>query len=240
MVPVAVVTGAQRGIGKETARQLLQLGFSVVVGALDAAEGEATAEELAESGTVRSVELDVTDDHSIETAFADIADEFAALDVLVNNAGITGLGSAVEITRAQLHSIFEVNTFGPAMVTKAAIPLLRKSDRPRIVNVSSGGGSLTRGGEVDTSRPTVPILAYAAAKCALNMITVQTNLTLQSDPDLRHIKINAVTPGTTKTHVSGFKGQPIPEGARVVVKLATIDDDGPTGGFFDISGPLPW
>ncbi|MFC5665971.1 SDR family NAD(P)-dependent oxidoreductase [Kitasatospora misakiensis] len=237
----ALVTGAERGLGLETARALLGRGFAVVLGVFDVAEGERALGELAPFGAVHSVRLDVRDDRSIDEAFIQVAERHAALDVLVNNAGITDTASAAEVTRDQLERIFQVNAFGPALVTKAALPLLRKSSSARIVNVSSGGGSLARASAfAGSGLPALPILAYAASKTALNMITVQTDLMLRADPHLRHIKVNAASPGTSATHVSGFQGQPPAEGARVIAQLATLGDDGPSGGFFELDGPLPW
>ncbi len=237
----ALVTGAERGLGLATARALLRLGFAVELGVFDVVEGERALRDLAEFEYVGTIPLDVRDDRSIEKAFDEIGERHGALDVLVNNAGITGMASAAEVTRAQLEEIFQVNAFGPVLVTRAALPLLRRSAGARIVNVSSGGGSLARASAfAGSGLPALPILAYASAKTALNMITVQTDLMLRGDPELRHIKVNAVSPGTSATHVSGFQGQSPDEGARIIVRLATIEDDGPSGGFFELDGPVPW
>ena len=240
-MPVAVITGAERGIGKEAARQLLERGFAVVIGSFDNSLAVEAQAELSAIGDVRWVHMDVTDDDSINSAFSRIEEDVPVVDVLVNNAGIVDLGSALDITRQQLHEIFNVNAFGAAMVTRAAIPRLQGSAHPRIVNVSSGGGSLGRSALfAKTGATAAPILAYAASKAALNMITVQTSLALGSAPDLRHIKVNSVGPGTTATHVSGFQGQDVADGARIIVQLATADDESPTGGFFDIDCAVEW
>ncbi|WEO77299.1 SDR family NAD(P)-dependent oxidoreductase [Cryobacterium sp. SO2] len=239
--PVALVTGAERGIGKECARQLLECGYTVILGCYDLSEAAITARELSPLGTVHVVALDVADDDSIAAAMEAVADITPVIDALVNNAGVTALGSARDVTRAQLHSLFDVNAFGAALLTRAALPLLARASSPRIVNVSSGGGSLTRAAAFAAAGgPGAAILAYASSKAALNMITVQTRLTLDSDPALRHIKINSVGPGTTATQVSGFVGQHPSDGARVLVLMATLDDDGPTGGFFEWEGPVEW
>lgn len=240
-MPVAVITGGERGIGKETARQLLERGYSVVIGSFDREAADIALGEFSGIGDVHVVPLDVSDDDSIASAFAWIERRFPAIDVLVNNAGIVGLGSAIDVTREQLRAIFEVNAFGAALVTKAALPLLRRSDHPRIVNLSSGGGSLTRTAQfASTGAVGAPILAYAASKTALNMIVVQTDLVLRNDPALRHIKINSAGPGTSATQISGFQGQSAGDGARIVVQLATIGDDGPSGGFFELAGAVEW
>lgn len=238
---LALITGAERGIGKETARQLVERGFSVVIAGYDMVAAQSTVDELSAVGEVRSVRMDVADDQSIDDAFEDIGSASPTIDVLVNNAGTVARGSAIDVTREQLRVIFDVNVFGAAMVTRAALPFLRRSAHPRIVNLSSGGGSLTRTTDfAKTGSAGAPILAYAASKCALNMITVQTHLVLQSDPLLRHIKINSASPGTTATQISGFQGQSVSDGARIVVHLATIDDAGPSGGYFELDGPVEW
>ena len=240
-MPIAVITGAERGIGKESTRQLLERGFTVVIGAFDTAAGEASVAELSHLGPVSAVALDVSDDASIDAAFDHIAAQFPAIDVLVNNAGIAALGSALDVTREQFHALFDVNTFGAALVTRAALPLLQRSAHPRIVNMASGGGSLTRTTQFAATGATpAPILAYAASKAALNMVTVQTHLALANDPELRHIKVNSAAPGTTATRISGFNGQPASDGARIVVELATLADDGPSGGFFELDGVVEW
>lgn len=239
--PVALVTGGERGIGKECARQLAHRGYSVFIGALDLVLAEQTAAELRADGDVDVLHLDVTDDDSIAAAVRDIDARHGRLDVLVNNAGVTGIASPGNITRAHLRTIFEVNFFGAVLVTGAALPLLERSPAARIVNVSSGGGSLTRCSEFAQSGGSgADILAYAASKAALNMATVQTRISLGADPRYARVKINSVGPGTTATAVSGFVGQPPSEGARILVELATIGEEGPTGGFFDMAGPVPW
>lgn len=238
---VALVTGGERGIGRECARQLAERGYTVVIGALDLPLAERTVGELAGAGSIEALALDVTDDVSISAALDAIAARHGRLDVLVNNAGITGIATPTDISRAQLRGIFEVNLFGAVLVTAAALPLLALSPAGRVVNVSSGGGSLTRCSEFARAGGRgADILAYAASKAALNMATVQTCISLGADPAYRNLKVNAVGPGTTATAVSGFVGQPPSEAARILVQLATLDADGPTGGFFDAAGPVPW
>ena len=226
-----LITGANRGIGYETARQLVAAGHTVWIGSRDLARGRAAAEELG----ARAVQLDVTDDASVAAAALTIE----ALDVLVNNAAVEerGDGNAVigpvEVTADLVRKTFDTNVFGTVRVLHAFLPLLQCSAAPVVVNVSSGLGSLT----VVSSMPAdiYPGVAYPASKAAVNMITVQYAKALP------HLRINAADPGFTKTDLNGNTGtQTVAEGAEVVVRLAQVGPDGPTGGLFNTAGSVPW
>jgi len=236
---IALVTGANKGIGYEIAAGLGALGWSVGVGARDGQRRETAVEKLRAAGVdAFGVPLDVTDDASAAAAAALIEERAGRLDVLVNNAAITG-GMPQEPTAvdpAVVRTVVETNVLGVIRVTNALLPLLRRSASPRIVNMSSSVGSLTRqsapGGE------TGPIsAAYAPSKTFLNAITVQYAKELR-DTD---ILINLGCPGYVATDLNGFRGVRTPEqGAAIAIRLATLPDGGPTGGFFDDSGEVPW
>ncbi|MCD2197064.1 SDR family NAD(P)-dependent oxidoreductase [Actinomycetospora endophytica] len=232
----ALVTGANKGIGYEIAAGLGALGWSVGVGARDDARRDAAVEKLqAEGVDAFGVPLDVTDDASVAAAAA-LLEERGGLDVLVNNAGITG-GMPQDPISADLdviRSALEVNVFGVIRTTNAFLPLLRRSASPRIVNMSSSVGSLGRqqAGEAG------PIsIAYSPSKTYLNAVTYQYVRELADT----NILINLGCPGYVATDLNGFNGFRTPEqGAAIAVKLATLPDDGPTGGYFDDAGAIPW
>ncbi|PRY16656.1 SDR family oxidoreductase [Kineococcus rhizosphaerae] len=232
----ALVTGANKGIGFEVAAQLGELGFRVGVGARDAARGTQAVERLLAAGVdAFAVALDVADDESVRAAAAGWT---GGLDVLVNNAGISG-GAQDPASRTspdQLRAVLDTNVVGVLRVTNAFLPLLRRSDAPRIVNVSSSMGSLTlQHGESAGSGPVGG--AYGPSKSLLNALTLQYARELR-DSD---VLVNAVCPGYTATDFTGHAGDRTPaQGARIVVELATVGDDGPRGGFFDENGVLPW
>jgi len=235
---VALVTGANKGIGLEIARQLGRLGFVALIGARDAGRGEAAAQQLRGEGlTTEAIMLDVTDQQSIDAAAATIAQRYGKLDVLVNNAAIA-IDNAVptELDVAVLRTTYDTNVFGVFAVTKAMLPLLRKAEAGRIVNMSSGAGSLK-----ETSSPDWRLewatLAYNTSKAAVNSITVHLATELKGTP----IKINAVNPGYTATDQNQFRGEKTVEQAAIApVRYATLDADGPSGGFFDVNGPMDW
>jgi len=234
---IALVTGANKGLGLETARRLGELGWTVYVGARDAARGEEAAAKLAAGGAdARFVALDVTDDASVDAAVAQIGADAGRLDVLVNNAGITGGAHAPLDTRAEdFAACYDVNVLGPVRVTHACLPLLRASSHPRVVMVSSGMGSITLTNERDRVESTLVSLVYPSSKTALNMITTMYAKAL---PDW---KVNAADPGYTATDLNGHRGhKTVEQGAESIVALATLGPDGPTGGFFGDQGPLPW
>jgi NAD(P)-dependent dehydrogenase (short-subunit alcohol dehydrogenase family) len=235
---VALVTGANKGIGFEVARQLAASGCVVLLGARNQALGNEAATRLAAEGLkVRFVELDVTNLATIDAVAKMIAADFGCLDILVNNAGIADRGDGSPET-AQLEAVERVlrtNFLGALAVTQAMLPLLRKSSAGRIVNVSSGLGSLTRSGNNNPS--SASYFGYSASKAALNMLTVQLAGLLRDTP----IKVNSAAPGYTATALNDFRGtQTIPEGAAEAVRLALLPDEGPTGTFSERAGIVPW
>lgn len=228
-----LITGANKGLGYETARRLIAAGHTVYLGARDPRKGREAAEKLG----ARYVALDITDDDSVNKA----VDTIAALDVLINNAGVEertadgGFVPAAEVTADSLRIAFDTNVFGTVRVLHAFLPLLQKSTAPVIVNVSSGL-ALTRV-LIDPDSPAhfYPGIAYPASKAALNMITVQY---AKAYPGIR---INAVEPGFTRTDLNHNTGtQTVEEGAEIIVRMAQISQDGPTGGFFYAGGSLDW
>jgi NAD(P)-dependent dehydrogenase (short-subunit alcohol dehydrogenase family) len=238
MNEITLVTGANKGIGREIAAQLAALGHTVVIGARSAELGEKAAAEL---GT-GSVVLDVTDPASAAAAADTIEARYGRLDVLVNNAAIsrppgTDLWhqSPSSADLGTLRAIFETNFFGVVTVTNALLPLLRRSAAPRIVNVSSSGASLTRNADPDTA---LPISAgYTPSKTALTSLTLQYARELRPDG----ILVNAVCPGYCATDLNNHSGYRTPaQGAASAVRMATIPADGPTGTFVDDEGPVPW
>lgn len=236
---IALVTGANKGIGYEIAAGLGALGWSVGVGARDEERREAAVQKLRAGGAdVFGVPLDVTEDDSVAAAARLIEDRAGRLDVLVNNAGVTG-GPPQEPTRvtpAIVRTAVETNVIGVIRVTNAMLPLLRRSASPRIVNMSSSVGSLTL--QTTPGAETGPIsAAYAASKTFLNAVTVQYAKELADT----NILINLGCPGYTATDLNGRRGIRTPEqGAAIAIHLATIPDDGPTGRFFDDNGMVPW
>ena len=236
---IALVTGANKGIGYEIAAGLGALGWSVGVGARDEERREAAVEKLRAGGLdAFGVPLDVTDDASVAAAAELVEERGGRLDVLVNNAGVTG-GSPQEPTRVDLAAVrtaVETNVIGVLRVTNAMLPLLRRSASPRIVNMSSTVGSLTR--QSDPAAEMGPLsAAYSPSKSMLNALTIQYAKELRDT----NILINAGCPGYTATDLNGFRGVRTPEqGAAIAIQLATLADDGPTGGFFEDAGVVPW
>jgi NAD(P)-dependent dehydrogenase (short-subunit alcohol dehydrogenase family) len=232
-----LITGANKGLGLETARRLIAAGNTVYIGSRDAERGRRAAEQLG----ARAVQLDVTDDTSVQAA-AKAIEADGGLDVLVNNAGIQeemGEGNvligAADLTADVMRKTFETNVFGTVRVLHAFLPLLRRSAAPVVVNVSSGLASLTRVATPGTPAYAYPGVAYPASKTAVNVITVQY---AKAFPNMR---INAVEPGFTKTDLNGNTGiQTVEEGAEIIVRMAQVNPDGPTGGYFDAEGTLPW
>jgi len=236
---IALVTGANKGIGYEIAAGLGGLGLRVGVGARNEERRETAVAKLRAAGVdAFGVPLDVTDDASVTAAARLIEDRAGRLDVLVNNAGITGsapqMPTAVDL--ATVRAALETNVLGVIRVTNAMLPLLRRSASPRIVNMSSSVGSLTL--QTTPGAETGPIaVAYSPSKTFLNAVTVQYVRELQDT----NILINAACPGYTATDLNGFRGVRTPQqGAAIAIRLATLPDDGPTGGFFDDAGVVPW
>jgi NAD(P)-dependent dehydrogenase (short-subunit alcohol dehydrogenase family) len=225
--PVAVVTGGNRGIGLEVCRQLAARGYAVVLGSRSSAKGAAAAAAL--DGDVRVCALDVADDASVAAAASRVADELGRVDVLVNNAAILydTWARAESADLGQVHEAVETNLFGAWRTTQAFLPLLRQSPHPRIVNVSSEGGSLA---SMSGGTP-----AYSVSKAALNALTRLLAGELSRD----RVLVNAICPGWTDTDM-GQGGRPVAAGAASVVWAVELPDDGPTGGFFRDGVPLRW
>ena len=251
MTSIALITGANKGIGLATARHLGALGWTVLAGARDGSRGHETEQALQSAGAdARFVPLDVTDSASIAAAARWIDGEYGRLDALINNAGIArGDGRAAkpsETTLATLREVYETNVFGVVAVTNAMLPLLRKAPAARIVNLSSEVGSI--GSTTNPASPLYPMasIPYPSSKTALNMITVMYAKELRDTP----IKVNAANPGYCATDLNGRSGFRTPEqGAEVSVHLATLPADGPTGHLWgDLAmagddegyGMLPW
>ncbi len=236
---IALITGANKGIGKDIARQLGALGMTVLIGARDTGRGEEAATELRASGMdARAVTLDVTDPATLDAAAAKIASDYGRLDVLVNNAGIAlDRGPSGTLELADLRRTYETNVFGIFSVTKAFVPLLQKSGAGRIVNMSSGLGSLTQNSDPSWGFAGVKPLAYNSSKAALNMMTVIFAAELKDTG----IKVNAADPGYCATDLNQNSGpRSVAQGAAIAVHLATLPADGPTGGYFDENGVVPW
>ena len=239
---VALITGANKGLGYEMARQLAQAGVTVVLAARDQAKGEAAAQKLKQEGLdVRFLKLDVTDQKDYAAATAFLEKNFGKLDILINNAGISadGIGgtSVSATTEQSLQSTLETNFLAPIALTKALLPLIKKGEAGRIVNMSSILGSQTL-----HAGPSSPIydyksFSYDASKTALNSFTIHLAYELKDTK----IKVNSAHPGWVKTDM-GTDAAPmeIPEGAKTGVTLALLDERGPTGGFFHMGEELPW
>jgi NAD(P)-dependent dehydrogenase (short-subunit alcohol dehydrogenase family) len=238
---VALVTGANKGIGYQVALELAEAGMTVYMGARDKSRGEEAAKTLKDKNLdVRFLSLDLLDEESIRSAAGVIESEQGRLDVLVNNAGIaaTGDGSPAEADLAAVRRTFDTNFFATALVTQAMLPLIRKSSAGRIVNVSSGLGSHALVSDPDSGFSGYRLyVGYCASKSALNMFTIQLAWELKE----AGILVNSADPGYTATDLNHHSGhQTVEEGAREAVRLATLPSDGPTGGFFDKDGPRPW
>jgi NAD(P)-dependent dehydrogenase (short-subunit alcohol dehydrogenase family) len=237
---IALITGANKGIGFEVATRLAQQGVFVLVGARDETRGREAVDALLAQGLHAAlVVIDVTDDDSITTAAREIDDRYGQLDILVNNAGISGGagGSPSEITRTRMRQVYETNVFGVVAVTNALLPLLRRSAAGRIVNLSSGLGSLTLSSDPASEFGPYTYLAYQSSKAAVNAITVAYAKELRPNG----IKVNAADPGFTATDFNNHCGyRTVEQAAVVVVRLATLAADGPTGTFQDENGPVPW
>ena len=238
MTTTALVTGANKGIGYEIAAGLGRLGWAVGVGARDDERREAAVARLREAGVdAFGVPLDVTDDASVAAAAA-LLEARGGLDVLVNNAGVTGGGvqTPSEVDMAAVRAAVEVNVWGVIRLTNAVLPMLRRSPSPRIVNVSSGVGSLTLQSADDGT--TGPLsAAYSPSKTYLNAVTVQYAKELKDTGVL----VNMGCPGFVSTDLNGHRGTRTPEeGARTPIRLATLPDGGPTGTYSNDDGPLPW
>ncbi|HEX7659555.1 MAG TPA: SDR family NAD(P)-dependent oxidoreductase [Pseudonocardiaceae bacterium] len=225
------ITGANRGLGYETARRLIQLGHDVIVGARDPRKGQAAADTLG----ARYVRIEVSDEASVSAAAAAVRERFGRIDVLVNNAGIDGGHQPIsEVSAEDLRRVFDVNVLGLARVTRAFLPLLARSENPRIVNVGSGVGSFayqhSEGWGLDTVDP-----VYSTSKAAVSMLTVHYARSLPG------FQVNAANPGYTDTDLTGHLGtQTVEEGTDAIVRLATLRPGELTGAFVQREGVTPW
>lgn len=238
---VALVSGANKSIGFEVVRELAKLGMIVYLGSRDEANGTKGAEELKVDGDVRFIQLDVLDENSMVLAIKKIEQEHGKLDVLINNAGIASASSdfkdfsASMVSIDEVKAVFSTNFLGSVRLTQLALPLLRNSKSGRIVNTSSQAGSFEFMTDVENKYPKP--FAYCTSKLALNGATV-----LFAD-ELRDtgIKVNAAHPGLVSSALSNYMGNRTgQDGAKIIIQLATLDGDGPTGGFFDENGVVPW
>jgi NAD(P)-dependent dehydrogenase (short-subunit alcohol dehydrogenase family) len=240
---IALISGANKGIGYEIARGLGAKKITVLVGARHEARGQAAVAKLkAEGADARFVKLDVSDHETIRRAAERIEKEFGRLDILVNNAGIGEWGADLRAQPsttdlAKVREVYETNLFGPIAMIQAMLPLLRKSKHGRIVNVSSGLGSLALASQPDSPVAQMAILGYNTSKTALNSMTVQFANELKGTS----IKVNAICPGYCATDLNGNSGpRTAAQGAVAAIQYATIGEDGPTGGYFNDEGRMPW
>lgn len=245
--PVALITGANKGIGLQIAKDLAGHGFTVLVGSRSFENGDTVAKSI--GADAHALQLDVTDQDSITAAAGRIRNEFGRLDVLVNNAGISHAGRPGEFPSSgpasglmtvasleEIRAVYETNVFGVIAVTQAMLPLLREAPAARIVNMGSSGGSLSW-----NSMPGNPhramFGAYSASKSAVHAVTLAFAFALEST----NIKVNAACPGFTSTALNNFAGtRSVEQGAHEAVRLAMIGADGPTGTFSDEDGPVAW
>jgi NAD(P)-dependent dehydrogenase (short-subunit alcohol dehydrogenase family) len=227
-----LITGANKSLGRETARRLIAEGHDVWIGARDAERGREAADALGG----RFVQLDVTDDASVAAAVETVTAAGTGLDVLVNNAGVPGpFGESFDLAVADYEAVYATNVFGIIRVTHAFLPLLRASSAPVLVNVSSGLGSVNATNDPSRVESGVILPAYTSSKAAVNMLTAQWSKAL---PEVR---VNAVDPGYTATDFNGHQGhQTVEEGAAPIVRMALVGQDGPTGTFESVEGPQGW
>lgn len=236
---IALVTGANKGIGYEISRQIGQAGAIVLMGARSADRGQAAARALAEEGIAASwVPLDVTDAQSINAAADRIAEEHGRLDILVNNAGTgaAGDGPPCKASLDAVRQVFETNVFGALAVTQAMLSLLHRSEAGRIVNLSSSLGSLTLNGDPNWEAYEVKLIGYNSSKTALNMLTVQLAAELRDSG----ISVQSICPGLTATDLTGHTGNRLPAEAATAPARAALAESGRSGYFADAQGDLPW
>lgn len=240
---IALVTGGNKGIGLEISRSLLSAGCMVLLGARNAERGQQAVRQLEQAGhrDVHFVEIDVTKQDSITSVAQLIECRYSRLDILINNAGVNlrgdGLPGAAEVPAVQ--EVFDTNFFGALRVAQTMLPLMRKSAAGRIVNVSSGLGSLAMNSDPSSSvyNTRFKLIGYGASKAALNMLTLHLAYELRGT----NIKVNSANPGFTKTDLNANTGtQPVEAGAIAATRLALVDEDGPTGQSFSKDGPDPW
>ena len=236
-----LITGANKGIGFETAKQLAQLGYFVYLGSRDKAKGLVAINKLKDTGisNVELIEIDVTDINSVKQAKQELESKIEVLDVLINNAGISGERpqNASGIELENVRKVFETNFFGAIQTTQQFIDLLKKSDEPKIVNVSSELGSFAIQSNPDSEFYDYKLTAYCSSKTALNAFTVMLAYEFKNT----NFKINSVSPGYTATDLNQYRGtQSVAQGASVIVKYATLDKNGETGKFYNEEGETAW
>lgn len=241
MKKTVLITGANKSIGLETARQLLAQGYFVYIGSRDKGRGDVAVKQLREQGYTDAevLVIDVTDAASVTAAAAELSDKLPHLDVLINNAGIPGVlpQEASLVSQENIRNVFETNFFGVIQTTQAFLPLLKKSAEPRIVNVSSDLGSLGNHSNPAYPHYDIKFTAYCSSKTALNAYTVMLAYELRDTG----FKVNSVNPGYTATDFNNHSGyKTVEEGAAPIVKYATTGADGPTGKFFSDYGETPW
>jgi NAD(P)-dependent dehydrogenase (short-subunit alcohol dehydrogenase family) len=243
MTTIALIAGANKGIGLEAARQLAQKGIHVLIGARDAAKGQAAAQMLqAEGYKADFIHLEVSNEASVKQAAQIVGDRYGKLDILINNAGINpeypqGIFTFEQMSLELLMEIYQTNVFGPFMTIREFLPLLRKSEAGRIVNTSSSAGSLTDQSNSESPYYAVNTSGYNSSKTSLNALTVQLAKQLTGT----NIKINSACPGWVQTDMgSAAAPRTVQEGARIVIQLATLPNDGPNGGFFNEDGAIGW
>jgi NAD(P)-dependent dehydrogenase (short-subunit alcohol dehydrogenase family) len=241
MPTITLITGANKGIGLETGRQLGKLGHTILIGARDPSRGQEAVSRLRdEKITAHAVQLDVSDLKSIQAAAKSIEQQFGRLDVLINNAGTIDYAKDGPVSSANVDVVrnsFDVNFFGTLNVTQAMLPLIRKSSAGRIVNLTSILGSIAEHADKNSPIYARTFIGYNAAKAAVNMLTVELAVELRDTK----IKVNAAHPGWVKTDM-GTDAAPmeIPDGAKTSVMLATLPDEGPSGGFFHMGVHMRW
>lgn len=231
---VTLITGGNKGLGYEAAKELKAKGYKVYIGSRNEERGQKASNELG----VDYVQLDVSDDESVQQAFKTLSEKEGRVDVLINNAGISGgFAKVADITVEDVEKVYNTNVFGIVRMMNTFISLLEQSQQPVVVNVSSGLGSFGMVTNPDKAESKVNSLAYCSSKSAVTM------LTLQYSKGLPHMQINAADPGSTNTDLVGDfsnNSKPASEGVKPIVELATINADGPTGTFIDGDGPMPW
>jgi NAD(P)-dependent dehydrogenase (short-subunit alcohol dehydrogenase family) len=236
---IALISGANKGIGKEVARQLGKKGFKVLIGSRDTGRGEAAAAELRKAGIdAQPIQLDVTDEESVDKAISLIEKNHGHLDVLVNNAGIVNdTATGIETSIDSVDKTMQTNFIGPLRLLQKSVPLLEKSGAGRVVNVSSTLGSHQTLTDPSSGFQNFMYIGYSSSKSALNMLTIIAAHNLGS----KNIKVNAICPGYVATDINNNSGpRSVEQGAAIVVKMATLPDDGPTGTYVNDDGTIPW
>lgn len=237
---IVLVSGANKGIGKEAAKQLGKLGYKVYLGARNLDSGKEAAAELKGAGIdAEAIQLDVTDEKSVKAALSALGKQCGRLDVLVNNAGILNerVSDIAATSVPAVEETMQTNFIGPLRLLQESLPWLEKSDAPRVVNVSSSLGSITKASDPASGFDGFLYVGYSCSKAALNMLTAVSASCFKN----KKIKINSICPGYVATDINNNEGyRSVEQGAAIIVKMATLDDNGPTGGYFNDDGTIPW